>query len=80
MTLFETPAPIPSPAAAIKVAHTFVGRCRAYAALEIARREADGRVAEEWKSYLRFTDHTLRELEEGTLDDWFREAEEQKAR
>lgn len=52
-------------------ARDFVARCRDWAAAEIERRAADGRPAHEWHSYLKFTDHTLRELDEGTLDGWF---------
>jgi hypothetical protein len=51
--------------------HAFVSRCRAWAVAEIARRRVNGKPVQEWESYLRFTDHTLRELEEGTLDRWF---------
>ena len=64
----EAPA---SPEAAWTAVHTFVGRCRRWAADEITRREAAGRPTEEWRSYLRFTDHTLAELQNGTLDPWF---------
>jgi hypothetical protein len=61
----------PAPEQGIAAAHAFVTRCRAWAVMELARRGADGRPTHEWESYLRFTDHTLRELENGTLDRWF---------
>lgn len=60
-----------SPVAAWGAVYGFVSRCREWAVAEIARREAAGRPTAEWESYLRFTDHTLRELREGTLDPWF---------
>jgi hypothetical protein len=37
----------------------------------ITRRREEGRAADDWELYLRFTDHTLEELENGTLDHWF---------
>jgi hypothetical protein len=68
-----------APEDAVLVVHDFVGKCRAWAVGEIAKREATAAgdpVAtaklEAWRSYLAFTDHTLRELEEGTLDRWFK--------
>jgi hypothetical protein len=48
-----------------------VARCREWAVAEIARREASGRPVEEWTSYVRFSEHTLHELDAGTLDEWF---------
>jgi hypothetical protein len=75
VTLFErAPADALStatPEERIAAVHAFTTRCRAYAVAEIARRGAAGRVTDEWESYLRFTDHTLKELEDGTLDHWF---------
>lgn len=71
MSLFDQPpAPI-SPESALHASLRFVEQCRTWAVAEIARRKADGRDAREWESYLRFTDHTLRELRNGTLDAWF---------
>ena len=60
-----------TPEQRIAAAHAFTTRCRAYAVAEIARRRAEGRAADEWESYLRFSDHTLKELEDGSLDHWF---------
>lgn len=60
-------------AARWQATHAFVTRCRAWAAEEIERRKVNGKPLHEWESYLRFTDHTLRELENGTLDAWFEE-------
>jgi hypothetical protein len=71
MALWSPETPPPPPEQGIAAAHAFVSRCRAWAVMEIERRAAAGRPTEEWESYLRFTDHTLRELEEGTLDRWF---------
>lgn len=65
------PAPPASPEAAWAAVRTFVEQCRAWAVDEIARRKAAGRPTEEWETYLRFTDHTLAELDNGTLDRWF---------
>lgn len=61
----------PAPPAAWRAARDFVERCRRFAVAEITRREVDGRPTSEWVSYLRFTEHTLRELDDGTLDAWF---------
>ncbi len=70
--LWQQGAALPEdPAQALAAAHDFVTRCRAWAIDEIARREADGKPTHAWQSYLQFTDHTLRELEDGTLDRWF---------
>ncbi len=69
--LFRPDTPQPAPDLALAAAHAFVTRCRAWAVDELARRTAAGRPTQEWESYLRFTDHTLRELEDGTLDHWF---------
>ncbi len=71
MSLWERRAPA-SPEEAVGAVHDFVSRCRDYAMEEIARRGVSGKDAREWESYLRFTEHTLRELEDGTLDHWFR--------
>lgn len=69
--LSEAPAEEATPVAAWGAAFAFVTRCRAWAVDEIARRRAAGRPTAEWESYLKFTDHTLHELEAGTLDHWF---------
>lgn len=65
------PTPPDDPAQALAAAHAFVKRCREWAVAELDRRRASGKPLHEWESYLRFTDHTLRELEDGTLDGWF---------
>lgn len=75
--LSQRPPAVPaSPEAAWAAVHTFVTRCRSWAVDEIARREAAGRPTGEWRSYLKFTDHTLAELDNGTLDPWFVAAEQ----
>jgi len=60
-----------TPEERLAAVHAFTTRCRAYAVAEIDRRRAAGRPTNDWESYLRFTDHTLAELENGTLDHWF---------
>ncbi len=52
-------------------AYDFVRRCHTWSIEEIARREADGRDTAEWRVYVKFTEHTLRELDSGKLDAWF---------
>jgi len=52
-------------------ARDFVERCRQWSVAELDRRAVDGRDASEWRVYLKFTEHTLRELDDGTLDGWF---------
>ncbi len=52
-------------------ARDFVARCRAWSQAELLRREAAGRDCSEWLVYLKFTEHTLAELDAGTLDPWF---------
>lgn len=59
------------PVAQWAAARAFTARCRAYAEAELARRAAAGKDLTEWAVYLRFCDHTLRELDDGTLDGWF---------
>lgn len=66
--------PTATPEQRIAAVHAFVTRCRAWAVGEIERRTDDARAAGDWELYLRFTDHTLKELEEGTLDHWFAES------
>ena len=63
--------PPDDPAQALAAAHAFVTRCREWATAEIDRRRASGKALHEWEADVRFTDHTLRELEDGTLDGWF---------
>jgi hypothetical protein len=63
--------PPDDPAKALAAAHAFVTRCRAWGLAELERRRQNGKPLHEWESYLRFTDHTLHELEQGTLDAWF---------
>lgn len=65
------PAPPADPGEALAAAHAFVTRCRVWAVDELARRAENGKATGAWESYLAFTDHTLHELENGTLDDWF---------
>ncbi len=65
------PRPPADPGEALAAAHAFVTRCRGWAVDELARRAANGKPREAWESYLAFTDHTLQELENGTLDAWF---------
>jgi hypothetical protein len=73
------PTPPDDPAQALAAAHAFVTRCRAWAVDELARRAENGKPREAWESYLAFTDHTLQELENGTLDHWFRPLERSSA-
>lgn len=71
MPLSDLP-PVPvDPVARYQSAHDFVRRCRQWAVDELERRARNGKPRHEWETYLRFTDHTLRELENGTLDGWF---------
>lgn len=69
--LGAAPSEEASPEQKIAAVHDFVGRCRSYAVTEISRRRESGKATEEWEIYLRFTDVTLRELGDGTLDTWF---------
>ena len=74
------------PVDAVHEVHRFLHRCRAWATeRELPKRRA--RLAESddpahaaalhgWLTYVRFLDHTLRELEDGTLDHWFEAAAE----
>ena len=71
MPLSAHPTPPSSPEQAWTAAYEFVARCRQWAVEELARRAENGKPRAEWEAYLKFTDHTLRELEEGTLDHWF---------
>lgn len=73
MPLSDAPVEPTTPVLRWQATWDFVTRCRVYAVAELARRHADGRRADEWESYLRFTDHTLRELQDGRLDHWFEE-------
>lgn len=59
------------PGARWAAAREFVERCQTWSLDEIKRREADGRPLADWQVYLRFTEHTLHELDAGTLDAWF---------
>lgn len=69
--LFLAADPSATPAQRIAAVHAFTTRCRAWAVDAIARRREEGRAADDWELYLRFTEHTLEELENGTLDHWF---------
>ncbi|MDP2312913.1 MAG: hypothetical protein Q8P41_08410 [Pseudomonadota bacterium] len=73
LPLFRHADPDATPAQRIAAVHAFTTRCRAWAVAAIARRREEGRAADDWELYLRFTDHTLMELENGTLDHWFRQ-------
>lgn len=73
MLLSRAPLAPSSAAARWQASWDFVSRCREWAVAELARRRVDGRRTDEWESYLRFTDHTLRELQDGRLDHWFEE-------
>ena len=69
------------PRDAVRVAHRFVQQCRTWAIeRELPARRArvqHGDAPEAaaklhaWLSYVAFLDHTLHELEDGTLDHWF---------
>lgn len=82
MTLFDPHRDVSvAPQDAVVIAHAFVEKCRQWALeREIPRRtqrlaaQHDPLEAEKlaaWRSYVTFLDHTLRELEDGTLDGWF---------
>ena len=70
-----------APADALSTVHTFLQRCRQWALeqeipqrLEKVRSGLQPQEAaklHEWIAYLRFVEHTLHELEAGTLDHWF---------
>lgn len=69
------------PADAVAVVHRFLEQVRAWALTrEIPRRTAtvsadldpvEAGKLHAWIAYLRFTEHALKELEDGTLDGWF---------
>ncbi|MES2644646.1 MAG: hypothetical protein V4850_34480 [Myxococcota bacterium] len=69
--LFLAADPSATPAQRIAAVHAFTTRCRAWAVAAVTRRREEGRAADDWELYLRFTEHTLEELENGTLDHWF---------
>ncbi len=62
--------------------HRFLTRCRGWAedrelpkytrALHEGTRPDAAQKLEAWRTYVRFLNHTLEELETGTLDHWFR--------
>lgn len=74
-----------APEQQVLTVHRFLMRCRAWAEehelpkYDLAVREATRPDASEklkaWRTYVRFLDHTLEELEDGTLDHWFRRDE-----
>jgi hypothetical protein len=76
----RAPGPV-APADALHVAHDFVQKCRRWAeekelpkrrqAVEHSDDPALAAKLQAWVSYAEFLDHTLRELESGTLDHWF---------
>ena len=81
--LAPRPPPRDRPEDALAVIHDFVSRCRQWANdIEIPKRlrtledvpeEAQIASLQRWVTYLAMTEHTLRELEDGTLDHWFQE-------
>jgi hypothetical protein len=75
MSIHDSHPTLPAdPGARWAAVKDFVQRCRLWSVAELERRAADGRPTAEWESYLKFTDHTLQELDNGTLDHWFRGA------
>jgi len=76
-------SPLASPEQQVLAVHTFLVQCRAWAEdREIPKHSLSAKdpkhpesaaKLEAWLSYVRFLNHTLVELEEGTLDHWFRE-------
>lgn len=72
MSIRESRPALPAdPGARWAAARDFVERCKGWSVAELARRRADGRNTADWEVYLRFTQHTLDELDAGTLDPWF---------
>jgi hypothetical protein len=72
MSIHDSHPPLPAdPGERWAAVKDFVLRCRRWSEGELERRAADGRPTTEWDAYLKFTDHTLRELDDGTLDHWF---------
>jgi hypothetical protein len=79
-----------APEQAVVIVHRFVQRCREWALKrEIPARsqrvaaEADATEAAKlhaWVAYAAFLEHTLRELEDGTLDHWFEGSDEPQPR
>ncbi len=73
--------PTVDPADAAVVAHRFLTRCRDWARdREIPRRleqvaedmqPTDAASLHAWTAWMRFCEHALREIEDGTLDPWF---------
>jgi hypothetical protein len=76
-------SPSASPEQQMLAVHTFLRQCRAWAEeREIPKRSRSAKGTESpesaakleaWLSYVRFLNHTIVELEEGSLDHWFRE-------
>jgi hypothetical protein len=70
-----------APEQAIVIAHRFVSFCKRWAdtqgipraTQQVAETPTAERAAKlhAWASFSQFLDHTLRELEDGTLDGWF---------
>ncbi|MCB9665867.1 MAG: hypothetical protein H6732_17305 [Alphaproteobacteria bacterium] len=84
MTLYDPTRPAEvDPADAVLVVHDFLTRVRTWCEeQEIPKRlarvaqsqaPADAASLHAWLTYLRFTEHALAELEDGTLDRWFGE-------
>lgn len=86
MPLYDaTLQPNVAPEDALKIVHQFLTKCHGWAsAREIPKRlkelessldKDQAAKLHEWIAYLRFTEHTIRELEDGTLDHWFSAAQ-----
>lgn len=82
MTLYDPTRPAQvEPADAVLVVHRFLQQVHAWCAeQEVPKRltrvaqsqdPADAASLHAWITYQRFTEHALRELEDGTLDRWF---------
>lgn len=82
MPLFDASTPIDAaPAEQLAIAHAFLQRCQDWAldkelprlreALQSSNDPADAAKLHQWLTWLAFTSHALRELEDGTLDHWF---------
>ena len=58
----------------------FLRRCVQYSDESIQRKKGRGDLEEipKWQAYRDFTDYTIKEIEEGKLDDWFSNPQPQK--
>lgn len=59
---------------------SFLERCNTYAKASIERKKERGELEEipRWESYVEFNQHAIDEIAEGTLDQWFEQASEEK--